>query len=78
MASLLPVLVASRTNIANITPFTDRMVSEIATATGYIGPQQWIMAKGITLDTAQLAAPLARFQAGMHDAWCRWGWYRSI
>ncbi|PWW06792.1 SGNH/GDSL hydrolase family protein [Mangrovibacter plantisponsor] len=68
MASLLPELDASRTNIANITPFTDRMVSEIATANGYTGPQQWIMAKGITIDTTQLAAPLARFQAGMHDA----------
>ncbi len=69
MASLRLTLQKDRRNTANITPFTDRLVSEVAGALGYIGPQQWVeQGDPGKLSAALLATPLANFRNGMADA----------
>ena len=42
MASLVLSVNKDAINTANITPFSDRLVSEVAGELGYIGPQQWV------------------------------------
>lgn len=69
MASLRLTLQKDRVNTANITPFTDRLVSEVAGELGYIGPQQWVEhGDPAKLNAGLLAMPLARFRTGMGDA----------
>lgn len=69
MASLLLTLQKDRRNTANITPFTDRLVSEVAGTLGYIGPQQWVeRGEPGKLNAAALATPMANFRRGMADA----------
>ncbi|QHM93394.1 rhamnogalacturonan acetylesterase [Kosakonia sacchari] len=69
MASLRITLQKERRNTANITPFTDRLVSEVAGQLGYIGPQQWVeRGDNSKLNAGLLAGPLANFRHGMADA----------
>lgn len=74
MASLLLDLQPEGENIANITPFSDRMVSEVAEQFGYPGPQQWVI-NGLTQDVSaeNLAAPLTNFRQGMAAAFANLG-----
>ncbi|MEA9391310.1 SGNH/GDSL hydrolase family protein [Acerihabitans sp. TG2] len=74
MASVLPQLHHGKTNVANITPFTDRLVSEIAVSLKFIGPQQWIESGSAEAMKAELLQqPLAHFHAGMDAALTRAG-----
>ncbi|QHM71794.1 SGNH/GDSL hydrolase family protein [Mixta intestinalis] len=69
MASLLLNVKQDGINTANITPFTDRMVTEVASKLGYIGPQQWVeRGTPAKLNAELLTAPLANFRAGMQAA----------
>ncbi|MGY5955422.1 GDSL-type esterase/lipase family protein [Kosakonia sp. BK9b] len=69
LASLRLTLQADQTNIANITPVTDRLVSEVAGALGFTGPQQWVeLGAPAKLNAGLLATPLANFRAGMGEA----------
>ncbi len=42
LSALVPIPIEGQENIININPLTDRIASDVATATGYIGPQQLI------------------------------------
>ncbi|WP_299998528.1 rhamnogalacturonan acetylesterase [uncultured Cedecea sp.] len=69
MASLVLTLNSNQVNTGNITPFSDRMVSEAAGQLGYIGPQQFV--ENVTpaeLSQVSLTHPLANFRQGMADA----------
>lgn len=69
MASLRLTLQTNSINTANITPFSDRLVSEVAGELGYIGPQQWVeQGSPAMLNAGLLTAPLANFRAGMAQA----------
>ncbi len=57
MTAMLPAL-RPGDNIANINPLTDRIMSDIATAMHFIGPQQWADS-----DAAQTVAPAIRSAA---------------
>lgn len=69
MASLVLAVNDGEVNIGNITPFSDRMVSEAAGVLGFIGPQQFV--DNVTpeqLQQVSLEQPLANFRQGMADA----------
>lgn len=69
MASLLLTVQQGAANTANITPFSDRLTSEVAGELGYIGPQQWVeRGNPARLDAQLLTAPLANFRHGMANA----------
>lgn len=69
MASLLMTLTPERHNTANITPLTDRIVSEVATSLGYPGPQQWVLSgQAAKAQPGQLATPLRDFRQGLGKA----------
>lgn len=42
MASLVLTLEGGKANVANVNPLTDRIVSDVAVAQGFPGPQQWV------------------------------------
>ncbi len=42
LASFVENVSAQKIQIANINPLTDRLVSDVAVAKGFIGPQQWL------------------------------------
>ncbi|MEN0039044.1 MAG: SGNH/GDSL hydrolase family protein [Cellvibrio sp.] len=42
MAAIIEKVSDSKQQIGNINPLTDRIVSDVAVAQGYIGPQQWV------------------------------------
>nr|AIA94521.1 CAZy families CE12 protein [uncultured Cellvibrio sp.] len=74
MASLLLSVKKDSANTANITPFSDRLVSEVAGELGYIGPQQWIeQGRPADLRPELLTAPLANFRRGMEKAFIALG-----
>lgn len=74
MASLLISVQKDAANTANITPFSDRLVSEVAGALGYIGPQQWVeKGRPADLNPELLTTPLANFQRGMEKAFISLG-----
>lgn len=69
MASLVMALNSDQVNTGNITPFSDRMVSEAAGQLGYIGPQQFV--QNVTpaeLSQVSLTLPLQNFRQGMAAA----------
>ena len=69
MASLVLTVNKEASNTANITPFSDRLVSEVAGELGYIGPQQWVeRGKPGDLKPELLKVPLANFRQGMAAA----------
>lgn len=69
MASLVLNLNNHQINTANITPFSDRMVSEAAGQLGYIGPQQFVEnVIPAELNQISLDLPLANFRQGMAHA----------
>ncbi|WP_039056990.1 GDSL-type esterase/lipase family protein [Enterobacter sp. Bisph1] len=69
LASLLISVQQDRRNTANISPFTDRLVSEVAGKLGYVGPQQWVeRGNSSKLNAGLLAEPLANFRHGMAEA----------
>ncbi|TLV19162.1 rhamnogalacturonan acetylesterase [Klebsiella indica] len=74
MASLLLSVKKDSANTANITPFSDRLVSEVAGELGYIGPQQWIeQGRPADLRPELLTAPLTNFRRGMEKAFIALG-----
>ncbi|MBP5979221.1 MAG: hypothetical protein KA748_03355 [Halomonas sp.] len=69
MASLLVDVQDDAINTANITPFSDRIVAEVAGELGYVGPQQWVeRGDPRELNAQLLDEPLANFQQGMAEA----------
>lgn len=69
MAAVIETLPATTTAIANINPLTDRIVSDLAVAQGFIGPQQWIDAPTIAPLTPNAFAQARRpMQAGFAQA----------
>lgn len=69
MTSVLLTVEKEAANTANITPFSDRLVSEVAGTLGFVGPQQWIeRGRPADLRPEQLATPLANFRLGMAGA----------
>lgn len=69
MASVLLTVDKETVNTANITPFSDRLVSEVAGELGYTGPQQWVeRGDPARLKPALLTTPLGHFRHGMGEA----------
>ncbi|CPR17853.1 rhamnogalacturonan acetylesterase [Brenneria goodwinii] len=67
--ALAPSLQSGHENIVNINPLTDRIVSDVAVAAGYIGPQQLTDdSASPTLDNAALKKAYAAFHAGFNSA----------
>lgn len=67
MAAVLNALTPSQ--IANINPLTDRMVSDIAAAQGFTGPQQWVDAATVKAFEKKLLTQARRsVQAGFAQA----------
>lgn len=69
MAALIDEQSSGTTQIANINPLTDRIVSDVAIAQGFIGPQQWVNSKKIgVLDTAKVQSAKNVFRTGFKQA----------
>lgn len=69
MASLLLTVDKNAVNTANITPFSDRLVAEVAVALGFIGPEQFVeRTDSLHLPPDILVIPLANFREGMKSA----------
>ncbi|WP_409306523.1 pectin acetylesterase PaeY [Pectobacterium sp. B1J-3] len=69
LTALAPTLQSGKDNIVNINPLTDRIVSDVAVAAGYIGPQQ--LADDATspkLDIHAWKKANAAFHAGFNAA----------
>ncbi|MDX5629563.1 MULTISPECIES: pectin acetylesterase PaeY [unclassified Brenneria] len=67
--ALAPSLQSGRDNIVNINPLTDRIISDVAVAAGYPGPQQLADDPSPpTLDNAALKKAYAAFHAGFNSA----------
>ncbi|QTF07505.1 rhamnogalacturonan acetylesterase [Brenneria izadpanahii] len=67
--ALAPTLQSGDDNIININPLTDRIVSDVAVAAGYIGPQQLTDdATPPKLDNAALKKAYAAFHTGFNSA----------
>lgn len=59
MAAVLETFSNAQQQIGNINPLTDRIVSDLAVAQGFIGPQQWVDSKKINaIDPSQLKIAL--------------------
>ncbi|MCV9880111.1 pectin acetylesterase PaeY [Brenneria izbisi] len=69
LTALAPSLQSGKENIVNINPLTDRILSDVAVAAGYIGPQQ-LADDGAspTLDTAAWEKAYDVFHAGFNAA----------
>lgn len=69
LTALAPSLHSGQDNIANINPLTDRIISDVAVAAGYIGPQQLADDAGSpTLNAAAWKKAYAVFHAGFNSA----------
>ncbi|TWI53682.1 lysophospholipase L1-like esterase [Pseudomonas duriflava] len=69
MASVVTTLNRGGNNTVNITPLTDRIVSEIAQRLGYVGPQQWVESgNAAQMSEDLLTEPLAAMRAGFKQA----------
>lgn len=69
MAALVDEQSSGQMQIANINPLTDRIVSDIAIAQGFIGPQQWVNSKKIgELATAQVQKAKKELRQGFKQA----------
>lgn len=69
MAAVIENLPANQQPIANINPLTDRIVSDLAVAQGFIGPQQWVDSKTIkSLNAAQLRTAQTELRKGFKKA----------
>ncbi|MFC3396425.1 pectin acetylesterase PaeY [Brenneria rubrifaciens] len=69
LTALAPSLRSGKDNIANINPLTDRIVSDVATAAGYTGPQQLAdNAASPTLDAAAWKKAYAVFHTAFNSA----------
>lgn len=69
MSALVPTAQSGQDNIGNINPFTDRIASDVAAASGYIGPQQLSDDAGTpTLSSASWKHANAVFHAGFDPA----------
>ncbi|MEC5321328.1 pectin acetylesterase [Brenneria populi subsp. brevivirga] len=67
--ALAPSLQSGRDNIVNINPLTDRIISDVAVAAGYPGPQQLADdSASPTLDSAAWKKAYAVFHAGFNSA----------
>ncbi|MBJ7223851.1 MULTISPECIES: pectin acetylesterase PaeY [unclassified Brenneria] len=67
--ALAPSLQSGHENIVNINPLTDRIISDVAVAAGYIGPQQLgDDPASPTLDGTALKKAYAAFHAGFNAA----------
>ncbi len=69
MAALITNFSERDTQIGNINPLTDRIVSDIAVNKGFIGPQQWVNSNTIgELQTAWVDQALLNLQMRFGDA----------
>jgi lysophospholipase L1-like esterase len=69
MAAVIESFSANQQQVGNINPLTDRIVSDLAVAQGFIGPQQWVNSKRIkSLHAAQLHAAQTELRRGFKKA----------
>ncbi|RLM26337.1 pectin acetylesterase [Brenneria alni] len=69
LTALAPSLQSGQDNIININPLTDRIISDVAVAAGYIGPQQLADdPSSPTLDAAAWKKAYAVFHTGFNSA----------
>lgn len=69
MAAVVETIEANKNQTGNINPLTDRIVSDIAVAQGFIGPQQWVNSKRIgILNTSQLHTAKNEMRKGFNQA----------
>lgn len=69
MAAVIEALPANQQQVGNINPLTDRIVSDLAVAQGFIGPQQWVNSKTIqSLSSAQLQIAQEELRRGFKKA----------
>lgn len=69
LASLISKPSTSKKLTANINPLTDRIVSDVAVAKGFIGPQQWVNSKKVgAIDSSQLQTALDDQRKGFKQA----------
>lgn len=69
MAAVIEDLPANQQQVGNINPLTDRIVSDLAVAQGFIGPQQWVNSKTIkSLSSAQLQTAQEELRRGFKKA----------
>lgn len=69
LAALVNSTSDSNNIVANINPLTDRVISDIAVAKGYIGPQQWVDSKKIgSLDEKIYNQTLQNMRDGFSSA----------
>lgn len=69
MAALVDEQSAGKIQIANINPLTDRIVSDVAIAQRFIGPQQWVNSKKIgALNTAEVQKAKSELRKGFKHA----------
>ncbi|MCG8709458.1 pectin acetylesterase [Brenneria sp. 4F2] len=67
--ALAPSLQSAHDNVVNVNPLTDRIISDVAVAAGYPGPQQLADdSTSPTLDNAALKKAYAAFHAGFNSA----------
>lgn len=69
MAAVIEKLNPNQHQIGNINPLTDRIVSDLAVAQGFIGPQQWVNSKKIgAFNSTQLHAAQHELRNGFKQA----------
>jgi len=69
MAAVVETINPNQHQIANINPLTDRIVSDIAVAKGFIGPQQWVNSKKTgALNTTHLHTAQNELRKGFKQA----------
>ena len=69
MTAVIENLSGYQQQIGNINPLTDRIVSDLAVAQGFIGPQQWVDSKTIkSLNAAQLQTAQTELRKGFKNA----------
>ncbi|MDR7090111.1 SGNH/GDSL hydrolase family protein [Cellvibrio fibrivorans] len=69
MAAVIEKINPNQHQIGNINPLTDRIVSDLAVALGFIGPQQWVNSKKIgAFNPIQLHAAQNELRKGFKQA----------
>ncbi|WP_062065422.1 GDSL-type esterase/lipase family protein [Cellvibrio sp. OA-2007] len=69
MAAVINSFSTDQQQVGNINPLTDRIVSDLAVAQGFIGPQQWVNSNTIkSLNAAQLHIAQTELRKGFKKA----------
>ena len=69
MAAVIEKITQDGHQVGNINPLTDRVASDLAVTQGFIGPQQWVNSKKISvINAAQLQAAQSELRKGFGQA----------